>query len=603
MDEGRRSQAKRFLELLFEEAIEADDRLMFLITSIEPLTDEEKEDRKAHIRTRAFSKIDDLTLDHVFAQCDEAKMDTYVCMGMVRETPARGKRASEEDVFAIGSLWQDFDTYTPGLSKKENYPPTIEDAEKLMNVGPHEPSFRVLSGYGAHGYWRPTEPWTCEDAASRAAMKSASHRFHLTFQDRAALEGWALDATYDLVRIMRIPGTLNYKRRDEPLPVVLDEPLREMRYDYDSDLEQYLVDEQFSRSVQKPKHRWEVTVGYLEIDASRGLPPRVDTHLENSEEFKASWHSESKINDTSPSGYDMSCVNFMVQAGLTDQEIADAIAFRRAHVEKRGDRSKGSRLGYIQGTIGRVRMDTKPEDVIENLEKAVTPPIDHEGNVVPDQLNTDDRERHLEAVRSILKIHVVRYVQVGRDEPRHYLQTPDGRLRLGTTGELFKFDLVSENLWNQHDIPLSEELRKTWKLVVKQVLSPLKEVDATTESTKVDKMLVLLQQYVEDSRPEPEENKKRAISSNRPFYEGEKVWVRPADFKRILNLHRESRFFRDHDEAIALFKEASEFTANNGSLYNKGKALVGNNGRTKRYYPFSRERLDNADSGPKTDER
>lgn len=600
VEDPRVVQARRFLELLFEEALETDPGLKFLVTSIEPLTEEEREGgRKPHIRTRAFSQIDDAALSHVMRQCDEARMDAYVCMGMVRDVPARGRRSSEDDVHAVGALWQDFDVYTPGLSKKDNYPPTLADAERLLNVGPHKPSFRVLSGYGVHGYWRLTEPWVCGDATQRKLLKSASHRFHLTFHDRAAVEGWTLDATFDLVRIMRIPGTLNFKNRDEPRPVELEEPSTEVRYDFDADLEQYLVDEKYSSSREKGKHRWEVSVGWLEVDAARGLPSRVDTALENDEDFKASWHSESRINDRSPSGYDMSCVNYMVQAGLTDQEIADAIAFRRAHVEKRGDRSKGTRLSYVQATIGKVRMDTKPADVIDRLasEQSSAPPIDHDGNVQPDQMADADRERHLEALRSLLKLHVVRYVQVGRDEPQHYLETPDGRLNLGTTSELFKFDMVSSNLWDQHDIALSEDLRKEWKRLVKQVLSPIKEVDSTTEPTKVDKLFVLLQGYVEEARPEPEENLKRAVSSRRPFYKDDDVWVHLQDFKRSLTFNRESSFFRSADEAIYLFKAASEFTPNNGTIYNKGRAFVGDNGRTKRYFPFDVEKVNQGSSG------
>ncbi len=596
MDEARTSQVHRFLELLFEEALE-DSKLKFLITSIEPLTDEEKKKRKAAIRTRTFTKIDAAAIDYILKTCDEAKMDVYACMGLVREVPPRGHRSVEEDVFSIGTFWQDFDTFVKGRSKKK-YPPTIEDAGKLLNIGPHKPSFSVLSGYGIHGYWKPPEPWRFDTAEGRAAAKSASHRIYLTFSDRAALEGWQLDSTFDLVRIMRIPGTLNYKDREAPRPVELVEPVQDRRYDFDGDLEQYLVDEKFSASVTKSKHRWEVSVGYVDVNPKKGLSGEVEALLVNNEEFNDSWHSRAKLKDTSPSGFDMSCVNFMVQAGFSDQQIADAIAYRRQHVEKEGDRSKGMRLGYIQGTIGKVRMDTKPDDIIDRLDAPAPPPIDHEGNVQAGELNAADRNKHLESLRSLLKLHANRYVQVGRDQPHHYIETNHGRLDFGTTDDLFRYEKVSQSLWNQHDISLSEELRKPWARIVKQVMGPLKEVDDSTEPTKVDKMLSLIQQYVEDSRPEPEENMPRAISASRPFYlhsvdrGGLEVWIRRVDFERILNLQRNSKFFRSSDEAILLFKQASEFTATNGGLWNQGKRFVGDNGKSKRYFPFSQEKID-----------
>jgi hypothetical protein len=63
----------------------------------------------------------------------------------------------------------------------------------------------------------------------RAAAASLSQRLQGTLRSAAARQGWKLDNTSDLSRILRIPGTLNHKGGD-PLPVRILEAHPGRRY-------------------------------------------------------------------------------------------------------------------------------------------------------------------------------------------------------------------------------------------------------------------------------------------------------------------------------------------------------------------------------------
>lgn len=86
-------------------------------------------------------------------------------------------------------LWADLDNCTPAQYPAFGFPPTI-----IVN-----------SGHGLHAYWRLIEP--CSDGALVSQTTKAIGKI---------MGG---DSVFDVVRILRIPGTHNYKYGDPPLPV------------------------------------------------------------------------------------------------------------------------------------------------------------------------------------------------------------------------------------------------------------------------------------------------------------------------------------------------------------------------------------------------
>lgn len=112
-------------------------------------------------------------------------------------------RAQKRYVAAINCLYGEFDAKTYG--SKEAI------LEHIAGASWPQPSVVVDSGGGIHGYWLLRESWTLETNEARAAAE---------FIQRAWVQQ-VIDAdpsVHDLVRILRVPGTLNFKY-DPPRPV------------------------------------------------------------------------------------------------------------------------------------------------------------------------------------------------------------------------------------------------------------------------------------------------------------------------------------------------------------------------------------------------
>lgn len=114
-------------------------------------------------------------------------------------------RAQKRYIAAINCLYGEFDAKTYG--SKEAILEHIADATFP------QPSVLVDSGGGIHGYWLLKEPWLLENDDVRSAAELIQR---LWVQDVIGAD----PAVHDLVRILRIPGTLNFKY----------DPLREVRF-------------------------------------------------------------------------------------------------------------------------------------------------------------------------------------------------------------------------------------------------------------------------------------------------------------------------------------------------------------------------------------
>ena len=64
----------------------------------------------------------------------------------------------------------------------------------------------------------------------RQAAYHLLHRLQATIQAVAKLHGWDVDSTFDLARVLRLPGTYNRKVPDDPKPVEIIEAHEDRRY-------------------------------------------------------------------------------------------------------------------------------------------------------------------------------------------------------------------------------------------------------------------------------------------------------------------------------------------------------------------------------------
>jgi P4 family phage/plasmid primase-like protien len=127
------------------------------------------------------------------------------------------QRAKAEDINRLAAVWIDIDYKDTGIQSAESASSLVELISDLIGV---EPSAVVHSGHGLQPYWAidPEEDYTQEQAVGVLARWGAFVRWV------AASQGGQLDSVFDLPRIFRAPGGVNFKDASNPIGVTADFP-------------------------------------------------------------------------------------------------------------------------------------------------------------------------------------------------------------------------------------------------------------------------------------------------------------------------------------------------------------------------------------------
>lgn len=200
-------EMRRFLEALHGPAVEAG--MYFSVW---------EKQRKS---VRFFSDIDTATA-HVEQLVREAR-DVYTSVGALLGLPASG-RGTAADIDAIPGVWTDLDVGDHGNGKV--YPPTRDDALKLVEAIGLRPTILIWTGRGLHAYWLFRELWVLDTPAEREAAAILVRRFVATVQAHARRRGWVLDSVGDLARVLRVPGSFNSANGAAVTIELLDESAR-----------------------------------------------------------------------------------------------------------------------------------------------------------------------------------------------------------------------------------------------------------------------------------------------------------------------------------------------------------------------------------------
>ena len=182
-------------------------------------------------------------LDHAATlalNASKGGQNVYVGVGLQRERLHSG-RGTAATVGALVALWADVDIAGPGHTDG-NYPPDEAAALAVVAEFPLPPTVIVHSGHGLQPWWLFREAWTLDTDTERAQAAELARRWLATLQRVAARHGWRLDATADLARVLRLPGTTNWKLPEAPAPVRLLQLHNDTRYTRD-DFEPYLADD------------------------------------------------------------------------------------------------------------------------------------------------------------------------------------------------------------------------------------------------------------------------------------------------------------------------------------------------------------------------
>jgi hypothetical protein len=146
------------------------------------------------------------------------QMDAYYGVGLRRPGLQSHQRGGKADVSLLPGFYLDVDIADViGAHAASNLPTTVEAACAIVEMCVFEPTMLVHSGHGLHAYWLFTRPLVITPAEA-AKINAASRTFQAAIIDRAKAQGSHVDQTGNIDRVLRPPGTMNFKIKDAPRP-------------------------------------------------------------------------------------------------------------------------------------------------------------------------------------------------------------------------------------------------------------------------------------------------------------------------------------------------------------------------------------------------
>jgi hypothetical protein len=323
-------------------------------------------------------------LRNIDAAADSAigiNRDAYVRVSLVARNLGKRLRGSAKESIGIPGVWADIDV-NGGPENKKGAAPSFEAAYELATCV-LEPTLIIHSGYGLQGWWLFEDgPWHFQTVDQRERAASIAASWLARLQNEARERGFKIDATQDLARLMRVPGTFNGKGG-------LMAPVT----GYDGTLEEgkrYGIEVIAEHGISTPAGASisTTTAGDVDIAIDFAVNPpfdKLEALRENNPQFAATWtKTRTDKPNWSPSEYCLSLASFAVFAGWEDQEVADLlIAWRRKH----GDDFKYPE--WYARTIRKARHDStesKREQTREEATEELVQIGQEDGDADPDHV-------------------------------------------------------------------------------------------------------------------------------------------------------------------------------------------------------------------------
>lgn len=469
--------------------------------------------------------------------------DVYVSVSAATHLPPAPHRASRriaaDNSAGIVGLWADIDIADPDVHKKWNLPPDEESARMILDRMGLRPSVLVQSGHGLQAWWLFPEFLVFDNEDDRRQAATISERWNRTMAVHAAKgpdggdgsQRWTVDMTFDLSRVLRIPGTMN-RKGDPHVPVRLLE-LNDDRYTLD-DFEEFCFDEATLAGVgQKLKPTKDYQVGQLVLKADATISVDLLEGLREDPKFDATWERKrNDFGDNSGSSYDLALASMAANIGIDDQTIADLIIhFRRKHKDKP---DKALRLDYMQGTIAKAREGKAREDAAEELEDA-TREIAVAQQTGDDEEVDKARRKVLDVIGTQLGIEVTKIVRYMSDPPTFRLHTPTHIVELGGPEDVRRMDRFATSIWTTIGQELPAFRKAEWSQLLAAMPTAWVEQDIGYEATETGQMESWLAQYLHDYPPL--DTADEAVDQERPFYDKQgRMMIFSAAFRRHLNI-------------------------------------------------------------------
>ncbi|MCC7156549.1 MAG: hypothetical protein IT161_18375 [Bryobacterales bacterium] len=481
----------------------------------------------------------------VVAAC--GAMDTYVGVGLSPEDFGAHQRCPADRIAGIAALWADFDLLSDAHAKKA-LPATLAEA---LSVIPAQfpPTVTVATGNGGHAWWVLKEPLIFESDQERAHAAAVIHRWQTMLRFAAANRGWAFDRLADLPRVLRIPGTRNFKDPKAPKPVEVHE-LTDRRYNL-SDFEDLLD----GIGIPGPDSQAQTTRSFTEIAPDSGLA--VNLNAQAPEElirrwadadmrFRNTWFRQRHdLKDQSQSGYDLALADFGIDAGLEPQQIVDLIVHhRRLHNQKQ--RTRGD---YFERTLSRAanRAERAAAD-----DPPAAQPTGIAGHTVPKQepepapvqgpgapAEPADplaaKAALCESISATLGIRILRLVKITGKEPTYQIELERGRIELANVSGLIEQKSLRLAIASAVNKIIPKIKPRVWERLAQAMLDALIEREGGVETEFEGAMRVNLGHYLTETAFIPGIEGQPSHAIRRPMIIGDQVAVNSVDLQLYLN--------------------------------------------------------------------
>lgn len=461
----------------------------------------------------------------------EGKLDVYVAAGLIPAPRGASHRGRSRDVVAIGGLWMDVDV-NGGPEAKTRAAPDLDAARELCSAIA-DPTIIVNSGYGLQPWWLFQEPWILGGDTERDAAQGLVIAWQDAHRAAAGQAGYGLDATHDLARLMRLPGTYNGKGGlQAPVTTILEDGPRI------SPIEAQTLLVGRPRAAGRPgTTTTRPSMGAIVVGPDHDPPfERFAALMENSDVFARTWKHERKDRAAagwSMSEYDLSLATQAVNAGWTEQEVADLLTAHRRRYDPGGD--KGRRPDYIERTVQKARSDNRRQESAREREEAI-----EELTELAESGQPGDADRTFDLINILISSgceatpEVAKLIQYGTDADlaRLALILRDGtRLDLGDMDGLLNQRRFTKSLASQTGHLMDGVREPNWRAAVR-VLLRHRELIVETEDTTWGELSEWLRVYL-DRRGVPKRDDD-VLAARLPFVEEGAVCVHVPTFSRFL---------------------------------------------------------------------
>jgi len=445
---------------------------------------------------------------------------------------ASKRRCPQAEISGLIGLWADIDVQAEHRSKP-NLPQSKDEAMQLINDIPLKPSVIIDSGYGFQCWWLFNEPYIFDTQQEKQNLKELLKDWNYTIKVIADKKNWAVDATHDLSRVMRVPGTFNNKQ-EEPKEVKITE-ITNKRYSPSAFIDYLADNEEHDITITSAEDGINPEVGDLKLDP-KAQPPFDKWNALQSVEPKAqasfNHNRDDDLNDASASGYDMALASYAALADWQDQEIVDLlIAHRRNNscdLKLRQDYYKRT-IKKAKSYVAKLKSEEALGEVVKTAEEV------HENEDLDEEKEEEIRSEIISHISNMFGIQIQRFIKYTSDPPQYRIETSKGNTILGGSSALLRPRTFRSKIIDATNVVIPKFKSEKWENIVQALLNCCIEESLGEGATNSGIAHEWLCKYFKERAilDSPQE----ASMNDYPFEQDSKYYIFGGDFRKWLKIN------------------------------------------------------------------